>query len=224
VPPSSLIRFSKAIGFEGFTDMQRLFRERLVVHAPTYRERINRLRDSRGQGGRTMASSILDDFANAGIEGLERLRQDLPPERLNAAVELLGRATSIHVVGQRRAFPVASYLAYLLSELGCRASLLDSLGGMFEQQSRSVGKDGTLVVVSFRPYAPDVMTLVERCAEDGVSIIGITDGPLSPLARLAKVSLEVVESEVQGFRALSASMSLSLALAVSLGHHLASGK
>ncbi|MGI9494393.1 MAG: MurR/RpiR family transcriptional regulator [Geminicoccaceae bacterium] len=224
VPPSSLIRFSKALGFEGFTEMQRLFRERLVVHAPSYRERISRLRDRRGKGRGTIASSMLDDFSTAGIEGLERLRQELPPERLQAAVELLGSSSLIHIVGHRRAFPVASYLTYLLSELGCRTSLLDGIGGMFEQQSRSVRRGSTLIVVSFRPYSPDVMTLVERCHEDRVPIIGITDGPLSPLARLAEVSLEVIESEVQDFRALSASMTLALALAVSLGHHLATAK
>lgn len=221
VPPSSLIRFSKALGFEGFTEMQRLFRERLVAHAPTYGERIMRLRDRQDGDGGTMASSMLDDFSTAGIEGLERLRQDLPQARLEAAIELLSRASLIHVVGQRRAFPVASYLAYLLSELGCRAALLDGAGGMLLQQSRFLDESSTLVAVSFRPYAPDVIALVERCHENGVPIIGITDGPLSPLARLAQVSLEVVESEVQSFRPLSASMCLSLALAVSLGHRLA---
>jgi hypothetical protein len=37
---------------------------------------------------------------------------------------------------------------------------------------------------------------------------------------LAKVSLEIVESEVQDFRPLSTSMCLSLALVVALGHRL----
>ncbi len=77
------------------------------------------------------------------------------------------------------------------------------------------------MAVSFRPYAPEVVALAERCHDEGVPVIAITDGPLSPLARLTEVSLEVVESEVQGFRPLSAAMCLSLVLAVSLGHHLA---
>lgn len=221
VPPSSLIRFSKALGFDGFTDMQRLFRARLMAHAPTYGERIKRLHDQQERDGGTMASSMLDHFSTAGIEGLERLRQDLPPALLQQAIERLAQAPMIHVIGQRRAFPVASYVTYLLSELGCRAALLDGAGGMLEQQSRVLGEDSTLVAVSFRPYAPEVVALLERCHADGVSIIGITDGPLSPLARLADVSLEVVESEVQGFRLLSAAMCLALTLAVALGHHLA---
>jgi DNA-binding MurR/RpiR family transcriptional regulator len=222
VPPSSLIRFAKALGFEGFTEMQRLFRARLVAHAPTYGERIKRLHDRQERTGATMPSAILDDFAKAGIEGLERLRQDLPAARLQRAIEMLALAPMVHVIGQRRAFPVACYLAYLLRELGCAATLLDGAGGMLEQQTRLLGRDdSTLLVVSFRPYSPEVMDLVERGHEAGVPIIGITDGPLSPLARLAEVSLEVVESEVQDFRPLSAAMCLALTITVALGHHLA---
>ncbi len=223
VPPSSLIRFSKALGFEGFSEMQRLFRARLVAHAPTYGERIRRLHDQQDADGRVVPSSILNDFSTAGIEGLERLRQDLPSERLQQAIGMIADAASIHVIGQRRAFPVASYLTYLLTELGCLASLLDGTGGMLEQQSRAIRQDGIVLAVSFRPYAPEVVAIIQRCHEDGVPIIGITDGPLSPLARLGDVSLEVVESEVQGFRPLSTAMCLSLTLAVSLGHHLAAG-
>ena len=143
VPPSSLIRFSKALGFEGFTEMQRLFRARLVAHAPTYGERIKRLQDRRDKGDEPMAVTMLDDFSQAGIDGLEKLRQDLPPQRLEQAIELLAEASSIHVIGQRRAFPVASYLTYLLTELGQRAFLLDGVGGMLGQQSRVIG-DGSL--------------------------------------------------------------------------------
>ncbi|MGI9437260.1 MAG: MurR/RpiR family transcriptional regulator [Geminicoccaceae bacterium] len=221
VPPSSLIRFSKALGFGGFTEMQRLFRDRLVAHAPTYGERIRRLHGGREQDDGSLPSAMIHDFSTIAIEGLERLRQDLPPERLEAALEILSGAELIHVAGLRRAFPVASYLAYLLTELGCRTFLLDGIGGMLHQQRRMIGPGSVLLAVSFRPYAPEVAALVESCRGDGVPIVGITDGPLSPIARLADVSFEVVESEVQGFRPLCASMCLSLVLAVSLGHHIA---
>lgn len=220
VPPSSLIRFSKALGFDGFSEMQRLFRERLVAHMPSYGERIRRLRDQRRRDGEA-AASILDSFTSAGIEALERLREDLPPERLEQAIELLAKARTIQVIGQRRAFSVAVYLTYLLNELDLRAVLLDGAGGMLGQQSRLVAEDSVLLVVSFRPYAPEVIELVQRCRERGLPIIGLTDGPLSPLARMASVSLEFVEGEVGDLRQLSASMCLALALAVALGDHLA---
>src|SRR5690606_22806912 len=47
VQPSSIIRFANSFGLPGFSDMQTLFRSRLVSGAPTYRERIAALRAAR---------------------------------------------------------------------------------------------------------------------------------------------------------------------------------
>ncbi len=221
VPPSSLIRFSKALGFDGFSRMQRLFRDRLVARAPSYGERIRHLSVESKPGDPPLPSKMLHDMAAAGIEGLERLRQDVPLAQLQAAIRMLSRARLIHVIAQRRAFPVASYLAYLLNEMERPACLLDSVGGMLEQQARAISSDDVLIAISFQPYAVEVAALTERCKAGGVPLIGITDGQLSPIARLADVSVEIVEREAHGFRPLIAAMCLALTLTVSLGHHLA---
>lgn len=219
VPPSSLIRFAKALGFDGFTEMQRLFRARLVERPPSYSERIRGLRD-RHEGEGEAPRRVLDAFAAASIEALERLRRELRAEDLGRALDLLEAAEVIYVAAQRRSFPVAVYLSYLLSQLERRSCLLDSVGGMFEQQARSIGAGDALLAVSFRSYSPDVLSLVKRCHERRIPVIAITDSPLSPLARIATVSFEVVEAEVEAFRPLSASMCLALTLVVALGHRL----
>jgi DNA-binding MurR/RpiR family transcriptional regulator len=220
VPPSSLIRFAKALDFEGFSDMQRLFRARLVDRTPSYGERIRSLRTRHEGADRPVPSLVLDDFVAANIEALERVRRELPPERLDRAVQILARAEGIYVAAQRRSFPVAAYLSYLLSQLERRSHLLDSIGGMLEQQARAIGQGDALIAVSFRSYAPQVLGLLQRCAERGVPTIVITDGPLSPLTQFATVSFEVIEAEVETFRSLSASMCLALVLVVALGHRL----
>jgi DNA-binding MurR/RpiR family transcriptional regulator len=222
VPPSSLIRFAKAFGFDGFTEMQRLFRARLMDHAPSSRDdRIEPLSDYSDRLGRAaMPAAMLHDFAGAGIAALERLRHDALAENMEKAIDLLAAARVIHIAGQRRAFPVAAYLAYLMAELGPHATLLDGLGGMWEQQGRSVLPNDVLIAVSFRKYSPEVVALAERCHERGVPVIALTDNPLSPLARCARISFEVIETETHTFRPLSAPMCLALALAVSLQNRL----
>ena len=46
VPPSAVIRFANALGYEGYLPMQQVYRERLVARSATYRERIKALRAS----------------------------------------------------------------------------------------------------------------------------------------------------------------------------------
>src|SRR3546814_10710619 len=115
VQPSSLIRFAKTFGFDGFRDMQRVFRSRLVDRVPSYGERI------RGLTGGTGATEVLSHFVDAGIHALEHLRDEVRPDALERAIRVLPEGETVHVVGQRRSFPVAAYLGYALSHLGRRS-------------------------------------------------------------------------------------------------------
>lgn len=220
VPPSSLIRFANAFGYEGFTAMQRVFRSRLVERrgGADYAARIQALREA-GESAATPAA-VLRRLADAGVAALERLPASVGADRLEEAALLLHRAEAIHVVGQRRAFAVASYLSYAFGQLGPRTHLLDGVGGMTLHQARFVTAGDVLLAVSFAPYAPETLAVAQHAAERGVPLIVLTDGPLSPLLPLAKVAFEVEDAELQGFRSLSATMCLALALVVSLGQRL----
>jgi DNA-binding MurR/RpiR family transcriptional regulator len=71
--------------------------------------------------------------------------------------------------------------------------------------------------VSFTPYTPLTVDLAGAAAERHVPVIAITDSPFSPLAPSAKVQLEIVEADYSGFRSLSATLCLAMALAVATG-------
>lgn len=219
VHPSSLIRFGNAFGYDGFSDMQRIFRLRLVDRLPSYSERIKSLQS--GAGDEAGLANPLDHFAAAGIQALEHLRDEIRPEDLEAAIDILAAAEIVHVVAQRRAFPVAAYLGYALSHLDCRSHLLDSIGGMLGEQVHTMAAGDALVAVSYKPYAPETLKTVQAAKDAGIPIVGVTDNPLSPLTPLADVSFEVEEAQVQGFRTLTASMCLAMSLVVGLGQRLA---
>lgn len=218
VQPSALIRFSKTLGFEGFTEMQRVFRTRLTDNMPNYKERIRALTD--GAAGLTDGSRVLEHFIGAGINALEDLRQELSPEDLDGAIDLLEEADHIYVMGQRRSFPVAAYLSYALGRLGRRTILLDGMGGMLRQQVQAIGDRDLLVAISFKPYSEETVDLCRLAAENGVPVLGITDGTLSPILPLAGVTLSVEDAQVKGFRSLTATMCLAVSLIVALGQRL----
>ena len=69
---------------------------------------------------------------------LEHIQEVLTPEQLGQAVELLAKARQVYVVAQRRSFPVAAYLAYALPHSEKPTHLLDGLGGMLDEQVRSI--------------------------------------------------------------------------------------
>ena len=221
VPPSSLIRFAKSFGFNGFREMQKVFQQGLVKSSSDYRKRVQTLNRQVSQQGE-VALSNLENFINGGIEALHGLRESVTDGQIENAAAILAKASVVHVAAQRRSFPIAAYLTYALSHLGVPNVLLDSVGGMFAEQGKTVREGDVLLAVSFSPYANEVSKLVEVVHEKGVPVIVITDSVLSPLAAFAEVCLEVRETEVFGFQGLvlSALMCLSLSLIVELGKQL----
>ena len=216
VQPSSTIRFANALGFDGFSQMQQVFRSHLVERGAPYRERIKRMQ----QRGDT-AGGVLHQFVGEAVDELRQLEEHVDPKVLAGAVDLLARAERIHVLAQRRAFPVACYLAYALNQLELRAQLLDGLGGMLDEFAHGIGKRDVLLVASFRNYTPAVVETALACRARGVAVVAITDSALSPLKPAADVCFELGDDSSRPFRSLVAPLCLAQALVVSTGQRLA---
>jgi DNA-binding MurR/RpiR family transcriptional regulator len=225
VQPSSIIRFANGFGYDGFSDMQQVFRSRLVAGAtPSYRERIASMHGAQARKANGSSNgepaAILSQFVADDIGALEELHNGANQRDLAKAIALLAQARSIHLLGQGRSFPVAFYLHYALSRLDLRAFLVDSLAGTTVRQARMAAREDVIVAISFKDYSPDVVTAVEEAAARKVPVIAITDGPLSPLAPGAKICFEIAERRDRPFRSLVAPMCLAESLVVALGHTL----
>ncbi|MCE8026020.1 MurR/RpiR family transcriptional regulator [Billgrantia aerodenitrificans] len=215
VTPSTLIRFANSFGFKGFSEMQQLFRTRLVDELPNYTERIRAVRSATGET--PDSTQLLWEFADANREVLEQLPGRIDPRQLEQALDIFERAQAVHVMGARRSFVVASYMTYALHHIDKRTVLVNGLGGMYGEQVRAIGSQDALLVISFSPYAEESRQVAEAARERGLPLVVITDSNLSPLARLADVALVVHEAEVKSFRGLTASFCLAQTLAISLG-------
>ncbi|WP_435102441.1 MurR/RpiR family transcriptional regulator [Arhodomonas sp. AD133] len=220
VQPSAVIRFAKAFGFSGFSDMQRVYQARLAETALSYSERIRRLRAEHTHNGEPTVYGMLQEFCEANTLSLEHLPETVSADKLEAAADVLAHARAIHLCGHRRSFPVVAYLAYSLGRIDCYANLLDGVGGMLRQQAGALTSDDALIAVSFHPYAEETTDVVARARKRRCPTIVITDSPLSPIAAEANVCFEIHDAELHTFRSLTASMCLAQVLCVGVGLRL----
>lgn len=218
VQPSAIIRFAKTFGFSGASQMQRLFRDGLVSGnaALNYGERVRSFAQSMVANPATNPAELLGEFVRGNVLALQTLEQPATVEQADAAIRLIQAADTIYVAGFRRSFPVASYLAYLLQQVGRRTILIDGVAGLARQQMGGIRKGDLLIGISYQPYAGETLELVERAVEQGADILAISDSLVSPIAKPANCVLQVRESEVRGFRSLAASICLAQALAIGL--------
>jgi DNA-binding MurR/RpiR family transcriptional regulator len=221
VQPSAIVRFANNLGYDGFTDMQRVFRTKLVAQSmPSYRERISQLRSVKN-GKSERPSEVLAEFVADDIASLENMYRHVPFDRMDKAISILAGAETIYLLAQGRSFPVAYYLDYGLSRLDLRSHLLDSVGGLVRHRTRAVTKKDAMLIVSFKDYASEVVEVAAEAARKGVPLIVITDNPIGPYVKMASVCFELGEARYRPFRSLVAPICLAQSIVVALGHRLA---
>lgn len=218
VQPSSLIRFANALDLSGFSEMQQLFRGHLIERSGSYRERIDL---QRRQGQPAGKGGFLNQFVGQAVAELGQLEESVRAADVGAAVKLICGAGRVHVLAQRRAFPMACYLSYALSQLELRAYLLDGMGGMLKESLRNMVAGDVLVVASFHSYSQEVVDAAAYAHERGIPVVAITDSELSPLKQSASVCFELGLASDQAFRSLVGPLCLAQALVVTAGHRLA---
>jgi DNA-binding MurR/RpiR family transcriptional regulator len=214
--PSAIVRFAQTFGYDGASQMQRLFRDGLLSsHSGlSYDERVRNFSRTLEQRGSDGARALLSEFIEGNVLAVQSVAQTVSQSDVAAAVKLIQSADSVFVIGFRRSFPVASYLAYSLQQTGKRTVFLSGVGGMVVQQLRTASEHDLLISVSYPPYAQETVEAVEQAVNRSMKLLAITDSPVSPIGRSAHLVLQVRESEIRAFRTLSASLCLAQALVI----------
>lgn len=220
VQPSALIRFAQALGYSGFSQMQRVFQAYVAEQSASYKERIRSELAQKDVPTPDSPASLLQQYCEANIVSLRHLEEGINSEALEKAVRLIGDADHIYIMAQRRSFPVANYLTYMLSHVDCRTHVLDGLGGMIWEQAQGMTKQDLLIAVSFYPYAEETVNIVKEAKDKGLPVIGISDSDLSPICANADAHFRIHDAEVHHFRSLSATMLLAQVLATSLAFEI----
>jgi len=217
VPPSAIVRFAHALGFGGFTEMQQVFRSRLVAGvAPSYKARLARMKSEEKSVLGRQPAAVLSRFVSEAQSSLVTLSQSVHARELDAATAILAKARDIYLLGLGGSFPVATHLAYVLRKLGRRVVLLDGTGGSIHEQSHAATTEDALVAISFRNYYPDTARLFPELVARGVPTISITDSLLSPIVEGARVVFEIQDMPEPALRTLVAPMCLVQAMAIGL--------
>lgn len=218
VHASTLVRFANHFEFNGFTELQKLFKDHIHQNYNDYGTRIRSLQQTPGEHNRVSPKQLLDEFTEANLQSLAYLRDRVNPARLNQAIDLLDNAPGIHVCGIRRAFPVAMYIVYALNQMHVKCHAIDGLGLMHNEQVGCISANDVFIAVTFAPYAELTQSMIKAAKANNAKIILITDGTDCPGAKMADIVFDVQDAEVRSFRSLTSSMCLAQSLCIALGY------
>lgn len=218
VQDSAVIRFAKSLGFNGFSDMQAVFRREYTQQNQPIRNYQHRIRQLiASQSEPITGAQVAREFIEGSRQGISELTLDT--EKFEAAVTLLQAADTIYTIGVRRSFAAASYLTYALQRSKKRVILLSGMmGGMIQEQTACMRKGDVLLAISFHPYGEETQHCVRLANETEVDVIALSDSELSPIIRYSQIFLPIKESSALGFRSLTNTICLCQALVIALAY------
>ena len=208
VSESTVVRFAMALGYEGYPQLQHSLQE-LVHHRLTAVQRFEMSSDIRQE-------DVLPTVLKADMLNIRHTVEGMNSQAFADVVERLLSAQSIYVLGLRSAAPLAQFFGYYLHFIFDDVRVVASgTSDVFETISR-IRKTDVLVGISFPRYSTRTLEAMRFAHQSGAQVIGLTDGPMSPLNREADICLSARTDMASFVDSLVAPLSLINALLVAL--------
>lgn len=204
VSDASIIRFARAIGYEGFTDLKNDIYNSLAMQASggvsglslSERYEMNRSKYG-GRGSR-------EDYIKVMQYNQERTFQQNGEELFDQAVSRLISAKNRYVIGFRGCLGIGIQCAWLLRFLLDHVTAVSDEGPGGIGLLQDISSEDCALFFSLSRYYKSDLRLATLCRERGASLIVVTDGILSPMAELADVLLIVEDKQISFFNSTAA--------------------
>ena len=181
VSEATVIRLANALGISGFSEIQNILQSWLKRKlAPSEKLESTKI------GRRT---DLYEAIFENSVRDILKAREAIPPSQLEEVVDALDTARRIFVVGLRRSHGIAFLLYYNLSRIRDGITLVDPAYGLTYDGILEIGDRDVCIAVSFFRYAGETMEITKFAREKKAHIVAITDNPVSPVGRLADISL-----------------------------------
>ena len=184
----TVVRFATKLGFDGYGGLQDHARRSLEAQL---RRPTDRLRRDTPQDD-AMSDHSWDQRRAAAVGSVEAVFQSVTPEKIRALATPIATADGgVWIVSSDVSSPVASLLAAELSLLRPRVRRLRGSGAALAAELIDAAPGDVVVAIDTPRYENRVVDTVQFLSDEGVVVVAITDGPLSPLAALADTWCQV---------------------------------
>lgn len=196
VKPNTFVRMARQVGFEGYEDFRAPFREAIRKGEVSFPDRARWLQDIRKSGD---LGGLYADAAGAAIRNLEETFAAISPEALQQAAEAIWNCRQVFTLGVGVMNANARAFSYLASTGMTQFHAIPRPGSTPVDDLAWAGKDDVLIAMSCAPYRREVLDAVKIAKEQGMTIVGLSDSPASPLIRHADHGFVVAVDSPQFF-------------------------
>ncbi len=186
VSPPTMSRLARALDFPDYPALRRAFQDALAGPTARYREQAQALQS--GQRGKP-TERLMGELLDAQLADVRATTELNDPACVEAAVDALHGAARIGFLGVRSSFGLAYLFHYAHKLLSDNGELVTGLGGALIDQVDGFGPRDALVAITLAPYSRPTVEAVRLAHERRVTVVALTDSPLSPIGAYATHTL-----------------------------------
>ena len=181
VSTTSVIRFSRVLGYDGYSSMQKALRLDLR-NKTSYSELPEpRLRAS--------DNDLLRQMVSNDINNIEQTFNHLDPESVELASDIIGNAGELYILGLRRSYSLSVYAFSRLSQVRQHVRLIGTPGLNYPEEISSIEKGDACLAFLFPRYSHTTISLLDFMRNLGMKTIVVTSMNHIAIDRYADVVL-----------------------------------
>ncbi len=196
VKPNTVVRMARMAGFNGYEEFRQPFREEIRNGSTSFPDRTRWLQ-SLSRGGKLGA--LYSQMASNAIDSIEQTFAASDAIKVKAAADAIVRGRNTYVLGVGIAHALARNFAYLADMALDNVIAIPREGNLAIDDLAHADNQDVMIAMTFKPYRSEVIEAVEIARGQGVSVIGISDSPASPLITSSEQGFVVSTETAQFF-------------------------
>ncbi len=182
VKPNTVVRMARQVGFEGYEDFRVPFRDAIRRGAADFPDRARWLQDIRKSGD---LGGLYADMVQETMRNLEETFASVDTDQLEAAAHAIWNSRNVYVLGVGINNSNARNFTYLASTGMVQIHAIPRPGSTPVDDLAWADNQDVLIAMTCKPYRAEVVEAVSIAKEQGLTVVGLSDSPASPILRVA---------------------------------------
>ncbi|GIK37309.1 MAG: transcriptional regulator [Chloroflexota bacterium] len=199
---ATVVRFCRALGFEGYTDLQATIRTQF----PRYRTAVQKLTDRLANG--SQIENLPTQVVQVYSQNIEQTMSQVSHTDLTAAAAAIIQAGQIRIFAGGLSAAAAVLAEHALMVLGFSARACLNGGSAQALEISQLTSRDLVMVISIWRYLYESVLVAQAARELGCTCIALTDSPVAPIAKLADYTFVAATEGVAHSRSLAGIFSL----------------
>lgn len=205
VPPNTLVRLAQALGFEGFEDFRRPFREALRRGGDTIADRARSLQHLSRAGSQ---GELFGELAETALSNVETLFATTSALDLKRAARMIIEARTAYVLGMGSCYASMHGFYYVGRMAIPNLVFTPQQASLPRDDLIRIGPQDVLFAATYRPYRRDTVMAARHAKARGAQLVSLTDSRASPIAAEADLLLLAPTSTPQFFPSMLAMIAM----------------